>query len=56
MVVFCFDTLQAHFSGHQAPAPRFDVNEKLCVLLSIVVSLFALGVYLRVPPLAVRCS
>jgi hypothetical protein len=28
MVVYCFDTLQAHFRGAQAPAPRFDVDEK----------------------------
>lgn len=34
MVVYCFDTLEAHFAGSDEPAPRFDTRDKLYVARS----------------------
>lgn len=31
MVVYCFDTLHAHFDGSSEPEPAFDTHLKLCV-------------------------
>lgn len=31
MVVYCFDTLHAHFDGSNEPAPDFDIRQKLYV-------------------------
>ncbi|TYK19040.1 AMMECR1-like protein [Cucumis melo var. makuwa] len=37
MVVYCFDTLLAHYNGEEAPPPAFDGGQQFwCLIASVV--------------------